>query len=137
MSSYVFPKRLGRLGWLARFILLIAVAVAVKYARDYPDYAFHGYQLLNLVFSVIWLIVAFVLLVYSIFYIHLPRCRSLELPPAALVLLFLPPVNALLAMLFLFGGEGYWPRFRASLPHAATASSQPSQEEADASPPFS
>jgi hypothetical protein len=58
-----------------------------------------------------WAIVAFTLF-YTLFFVHLPRCRSLGLPGAALIVLFLPPLSILLGMMFLFAGEGYWQRMR-------------------------
>jgi hypothetical protein len=137
MRSVFFPQRLGRLGWFARFVLVFAAGVALKVARDYPDLhlSIHAYVIVDLVLAVAWLGLAIGLLIYSVLYIHLPRCHSLELPPGMLVLLLLPPINALLLMLFLCGGEGYWPRFRASLAHASSPNSDPSEEEAESPPP--
>ena len=105
---WLFPKRIGRLSWLARTILAIAIflPVAVCIAPNSPIRPHVPTWLFE---TVGWFFVI-VFSAYAIGYIHLPRARSLGLHGASLVLLIIPIANICLFMMFLFGGEGYWTR---------------------------
>jgi hypothetical protein len=110
MKSWFFPQRLGRLAWLGRMFLFVVPAVLLI-VHIGPRGSLRPY-LGNAIGEIIgWSVIAIVLF-YTLAFVHLPRCRSLGLHGAALVLLFIPPINVLVWMMFLFGGEGYWPRMR-------------------------
>ena len=110
MHSWFFPQRLGRLAWLGRLILFFVPSVAIIVLTGARG-SLRPY-LGDVLGEIIgWAAVLF-FIIYAVFFIHLPRCRSLGLPAGALIVLLLPPVNVLLGMLFLFGSEGYWPRLR-------------------------
>ncbi len=107
MTSF-FPKRLGRLAWLGRLLLFLVPAVVLLVLTDRRG-ALRPYlgDMLGEIIS--WAIVGLGLF-YTLFFIHLPRCRSLGLHGAGLLLLIIPIANICLFMMFLFGGEGYWTR---------------------------
>ena len=108
MHSWLFPQRLGRLAWLVRFLLVLVPVLAIL-VLTWRRGLLRPY-LGDTLSEVIGWTVAICAGIYSLFFVHLPRCRSLSLPNGALVFLFVPGGNVLLGMLFLFGGEGYWTR---------------------------
>ena len=110
MNSWLFPQRLGRLAWLGRIVLLFIPAIALVMLTR-PRGALRPYLGDTISELIGWTIVACTL-AYTLFFIHLPRCRSLGLPGAALIVLFFPPLSVLLSMMFLFGSEGCWLRMR-------------------------
>ena len=110
MHSWFFPRRLGRLAWLGRIILLFVPTIAIIVLTGTSG-SLRPY-LGDMLGEIIGWAAVLLAILYAVFFIHLPRCRSLGLPGGALVVLLLPPVNILLGMLFIFGSEGYWLRLR-------------------------
>ena len=108
MNKLFFPERIGRLSWLLRVLVGLAVGIPLILATE-PVSPLRQYAPAWLMELLGWLIVLSIV-VYAIWFIHLPRARSLGLHGGFLVVIFLPPVNIILAIMFLFASDGYWTR---------------------------
>jgi len=100
----VFPKQIGRLSYVLRFLFLVVVYELGIYAIN---------QCPNPTLRAI-MIIAFVLLflVYLFGFIVMPRLRDFGLPSLALILFFIPILNTLLALGLIFAPQNYWQKMR-------------------------
>ena len=108
MKEWLFPKRIGRLSWLLRVLIGIAVAIPLILATESGS-PLRQYAPAWLMELLGWLLVLGTG-VYAMWFIHLPRARSLGLHGGYLAFVFVPPINMLMGMMFLFASEGYWIR---------------------------
>jgi hypothetical protein len=109
MKKWLFPKRIGRLSWFLRVVIGLSILQLVRTTE--LALPFRQYAPYWLIASLACLVV-FAGVAYIIFFIHLPRARSLGLHGGYLLILLIPPLNMLLVTMLLFGSEGYWIRFR-------------------------
>jgi hypothetical protein len=130
MKKRLFPRRIGRVSWFFRLIAL-GVTLSLILATE-PSSPLRQYAPSWFMEFLGWLILVGGV-GYVLFFIHLPRARSLGLHGGYLLLILITPLNILLGMMLLFGSEGYWTRLRQrQAPPTPNQSMQPTAGRSDA-----
>jgi hypothetical protein len=103
--AIVFPKRIGRLSYFLRLLLMLAI-----YYLGF--FAIHQCPLGPGLRLVIILSFVIVFLGYLFCYIVMPRLRDFGLPALAIVFFLIPILNTLFALCLMFGPRDYWQTLR-------------------------
>lgn len=101
----VFPKRIGRLSYFLRLLLLLALYYAGLYV-------IHQCPVGPKVRLGMVLVFVAVFLGYLFCYTLMPRLRDFGLPALAIVLFFIPILNTLFLFGMMFGPQDYWHTLR-------------------------
>jgi hypothetical protein len=105
LAVLLFPNRIGRLAYLARVLSLVAIHLGITYALLHLPLDYR----LRFLLMAAWVLV---MMLYFFGFVVVPRLRHFGLPPLAVILCFVPFVNALVLAALLLGPEGCWQRFR-------------------------
>ncbi|HEV2330107.1 MAG TPA: hypothetical protein VGY56_15100 [Verrucomicrobiae bacterium] len=104
-NATLFPKRIGRLSYFFRLLLMLAIYYLGFFAiRQCPL----GQGLRFVI--ILTFVVVFV--GYLFCFVVMPRLLDFGLPPLAIILFFIPILNTLFGLCLMFGPRDYWQTLR-------------------------